>query len=72
MDKQDQIRTVVDYLNSKMENKNIYQIIEKCLNYVKSNLDDFNEVLEENYLENDIENCILLVKWFDKNSDQNG
>lgn len=50
-----------------MESKKIYQLIERCLNYVKSNLDDFNEALEENYSENDIENCISLVK-----EDQNG
>ena len=35
-----------------------------CLSYVFSNLDDFNEVLEENFSEQDVENCTNLVQFF--------
>lgn len=34
-----------------------------CLSYVRSNLDDFNEVLEENFSEQDVENCTNLVQF---------
>jgi hypothetical protein len=40
-----------------MENKKIVELIERCFAFVKSNLDDFNEALDENYTEEDIESC---------------
>jgi len=39
-----------------------FELIERALNYVKSNLDDFNEALEEEYTEKDIDNCISFLK----------
>jgi hypothetical protein len=32
------------------------------LSYARSNLDDFNEVLEEDFTEQDIEDALYLVK----------
>lgn len=45
-----------------MDKKRIYKLLEMSLSYARSNLDDFNEVLEEDFTEQDIEDALYLVK----------